>query len=148
MVILMDKKCKIILDCFLEQKNPESFRLFFSNDKFTPEILPSEFSYQECCKAFVYLETDGFVRISRTNNGSYISVSLTYQGLNYKKILKQERTDFFVKSIAVPIIVSVLTTGIITGVGYVWGQRAIINGMITAQLSQSPSPTPIQDDTQ
>lgn len=30
----------------------------------------------------------------------------------------------------------------------IWGQRAIINGMITAQLSQSPNPAPIQDDTQ
>lgn len=144
----MDKKCKEILDCFLKQKNPESFLLYFSNDKFTPTILPPELSYQECCKAFIYLEAKGFVKISRTNKGSYTSVSLTYQGLNYKNILKQERTDFFVKSIAVPIIVSVLTTGIITGVGYVWGQRAIINGMITAQLSQSPSPTPMQEDTQ
>lgn len=144
----MDKTCEKVLDYFLSQKNPASFSLFYTMRGFDHDISTTEMSYQEFGKTLLYLESMDYVTIHRDAKGNCQIASLSYKGLHYKEIQRDEVKNFIMKSIAVPVIVSIITAAITTGIGYVWGQTALSAGITTAQESITPTAVPIQEETQ
>lgn len=63
---------------------------------------------------------------------------LSSYGRRYKAILHRDFLDFLLKSVVVPIVVSLLTSGIITGVGFLWGQSVLNNQKQINEPVQAP----------
>ncbi|MDO5777810.1 MAG: hypothetical protein Q4Q08_05890 [Eubacteriales bacterium] len=144
----MDKTCEKVLDYFLSQENPASFSLFYAMRGFDHDISTTKMSYQEFRKTLLYLESRDYVTIHRDAKGNCQVVSLSYKGLHYKEIQRDEVKNFIFKSIAIPVMVSIITAAVTTGIGYIWGQTALSAGMTTTQESATPTTVPMQEDTQ
>lgn len=67
---------------------------------------------------------------------------LTHEGLNWKEILRNERNEFLLKSVLVPIIVSVLTSAVISLCSYLW----TMSGISTLSDKITPSTEPMTEE--
>lgn len=73
----------------------------------------------------------------------HIAVCMTHKGLHQKEYEWMERKDFILKSLLVPVLVSVLTAALVSGIGYLW----TMSGIKTNQESQTPSTVPKIEET-
>lgn len=103
-------------------------------------------STEELSKAVSFLAKNGLAEYKtlKSANGPVITgFVLTHEGLNWKEILRSERNDFLLKSVLVPIIVSVVTSLLISAIGYLWTMSGITN----SNASQTPSADPKIEET-
>ncbi len=68
---------------------------------------------------------------------------LKHEGLNWKELKRNERNSYIIKSILVPILVSLLTSAIIAIASYTWTMA----GIKTLNASSIPSPEPTIEET-
>ncbi len=57
----------------------------------------------------------------------YRFITLTYKGRHYKEIEKQNLIEVILKSVFIPVIVSLLTSAVTTFIGYIWGNTTLHN---------------------
>lgn len=69
---------------------------------------------KEAVRAAVrYLEENGYIKYLRTNSGYNIAFYLDHKGLHYDELRDLEQKEFLKKSVIVPILVTLVTNGII-----------------------------------
>ena len=103
-------------------------------------------STQELSKAVSYLVKNGMAEYKTLKSASgpvITGFALTHEGLNWKEILRSERNDFLLKSVLVPIIVSVLTSAVIAICSYLW----TMSGISTLNANNTPSTEPMTEET-
>ena len=66
---------------------------------------------------------------------------LTYEGSFYSEIRSDRIKDFLLKSVLIPIVVSVIASLAVASISYLWSRRSI------SQNSQTPIPQPTNELT-
>lgn len=105
---MLTKYEKTILKHCNEKFNPD---IDISSEKLSalmPQLSP--FHFYQCCKE---LSAKGYFEDFTTYISGDFSFSLTYKGRHYKEISLIELKEFTLKSIFVPVVVSLLTTVIL-----------------------------------
>lgn len=84
----------------------------------------------------------------RTMGNSPIGIYMTHKGLHQKEYERMAWIDFILKSVFVPVLVSILTSAIVSVIGYLWTMSGVSRyGPNTPQTSQLPSSDPIIEET-
>lgn len=141
---MLDKRLRTILDTLIEHGFDSLDSEFNSIDETLIPLLPPKYndSWDKLSPAIKSLIDQKYIVGEPIYYGNYPipnyrNVYLTYQGAHYKAFKWYEfRKDFF-HSIVVPIIVSLLTTGIVTFIGYIWGNTSLENEQIPQNHNQS-----------
>lgn len=131
----MDKTSKRIIDCL--SKSP-SYTIFYYND-WPDEI--SDIDEDEIFAAIRYLIGKGLCERCTNQNGQSIGVCLSHEGIHYKEFAKIHRREFICNSIAIPIVVALLTTLITTACAYYWSKLTAINAStINTTIAETTEP--------
>ena len=117
----MDKTSKRILDCL--SKAPD-YTIFYYDD-WPDEI--SDIDDTVIFAAIRYLTKKELCEICRNQHGTSIGVCLSHEGIHQDEFIKIRRREFLYNSVAVPIIVALLTTLITTACAYYWSKLTAIN---------------------
>ncbi len=121
MLVLLTKTAKNLLDTLRKETPKRKNGLFVYREL---EAL-SGLNNFDLINALDYLEEKCLIKQARLNGQESIGVSLTHKGTYYEEIKQIAIKEFLFKSVLVPIAISVLTTAIITFIGFLWGQNAI-----------------------
>ena len=131
---MTDKKCKIVLNTLIEHNFTYPRSDFYSITETLIPLLPKEKKYNwtlECLSPCLnYLIKHEYIEGIIFYHGyypvaDYKEVYVTYKGLNYKDFKKAEFISSLFKSVALPVIASLITTLIVSICGYIWGMRSI-----------------------
>ena len=83
-------------------------------------------------------------RTLKSSSGSVpIAFYLKHEGLKWQELRRQERNSFLIKSVLVPILVSLLTSAIVAVASYAWTMA----GIKTLNASNTPSAEPMIEET-
>ena len=131
---MLDKRLKTILDVLIAHGFSSSKTEFISIESTLIPMLPDKYkdSWENLSPAVSFLVDADYLSGELFYHGyypvpDYRDLSLTYKGSHYKNFQWQEfRKDMF-RSIAVPIIVSLITAAITTAIGYLWGKTTLFH---------------------
>ncbi|MCB7304574.1 hypothetical protein NE683_12150 [Bariatricus massiliensis] len=126
----MTKLEKRFLNCCIKNYINNSV---IGSDDLLLHLDSSLFILQKCAEK---LEQKGYIKNLHIQTRIRFNFQLTYEGIMYKEIRFKNHKDFILKSIFVPVVVSVITSLIIAVVGYLWSMESI------KLKSQNPIPTP------
>lgn len=110
---------KQFLNCCIENYMDRS--LIGSNDLLKHLDYPL-IKLEKCAE---YLEQKGFIKNLHVQTRIRFNFQLTYEGIMYKKMFLENVKDFLLKSIFVPIAVSVISSLIVASIGYLWSMESI-----------------------
>lgn len=117
----MDKTSKRILDCL--SKAPDH-TIFYYND-WPDEI--SDIDEDVIFAAIRYLIKKELCERCTNQNGQSIGVCLSHEGIHRSEFFRIRMREFLYNSIAVPVIVALLTTLATTACAYYWNKINSIN---------------------
>lgn len=104
--MILDKSSRDLLNHLKSNADTSSrIYLFSEYDELAEALQTTEYDISETVS---YLLKNGYLSYQKAN-GRNIGFRLSHQGVNYKEIRKNEKIDFFCKSILAPIVVSLLT---------------------------------------
>lgn len=114
----MDKNSKKILD-YLIDKGGCSYEVFVGDplQQLTSFLSTSE---EDLMANVKFLNELGYLEITHAPNNQILAFSLTHQGRNYKDFKYEKIKNHLVKSVLVPLLVSLLTAFLTTAIGYMW----------------------------
>lgn len=129
---MLDKRLKAILNTLISHGFTSPKTEFISIEESLIPILPDKYkdSWENLSPAISFLINADYLSGEVFYHGfysvpDYRDLSLTYKGTHYKNFKWQElRKDMF-RSVAVPLIVSLLTAAITTAIGYLWGKTTL-----------------------
>ncbi len=109
----MDKSSKVLLNHLIQQGGCE--KMFFFNEL---DVLSSQLNLPtEDVRANIrYLHDNGYIDYQKTKTGHTLTFSLSHKGLKYKDFKIEAIKDFLLKSVVVPIFVSIITALVTTGI--------------------------------
>lgn len=149
----LDKTSKRILRFACQLPNEELFSIPLSKEweesgdcSFQSFLSGANLKEEEVRPAIKFLEENGYVEYATLDSPAgevEVGFSLTHKGIHYKEFNRLEMLDFLIKSIFVPIAVSVITAGIVTFASYLW----TMSGISTQNASQTPISEPIIEET-
>lgn len=128
------KKSYVILKTLIRQSSISTISSDLGIDDFLIPLLPNNnkyhWSYDEVSGLLQQLIDEEYIEAETIFHGEYLIpdyryITLTYKGLHYDELRKNAIKDFFLKSILVPIVVSLLTSAVATFVGYIWGNNIL-----------------------
>lgn len=128
------KKSHIILESLILQSSKFTTVSNLGIDDFVIPLLPDKpkyhWTYDEVSVLLQQLIDEEYINAELFFHGSYPipdyrHITLTYKGLHYKEFRKNIIKNFILKSVFVPIVVSLLTSAIATFVGYIWGRTIL-----------------------
>lgn len=91
---------------------------------------------QRCAE---HLEKKGYIKNLHIQTRIRFNFQLTYPGTVRKEMFWENFKDFLLKSVFVPIAVSVIASLIVASIGYLWSMESI------REKSQSPMPQPTSE---
>lgn len=91
---------------------------------------------QRCAE---HLEKKGYIKNLHIQTRIRFNFQLTYPGTVRKEMFWENFKDFLLKSVFVPITVSVIASLIVASIGYLWSMESI------REKSQSPMPQPTSE---
>ena len=115
----MTKLEKQFLDCCITHYLDRS--IIGSDDLLKYVDVPLS-SLQRCAER---LEANGYIKNLHIHTRLRFNFQLTYEGTVYNEIRIEKIKDFLLKSVFVPIAVSVIASLIVASVGYLWSMRSI-----------------------
>lgn len=111
-------------------------RSVISSDDLLEYIDVPLISLQRCAER---LEQHGYIKNLCIQYRRHFDFQLTYEGTVRREMRFEHIKDFLVKSIFVPVVVSVISSLIVASVGYLWSMRSI------KENSQSPIAEPANE---
>ena len=146
---MLDKRSKIILNTLIENGFTYPQSKFVSVEDTLIPLLPCSEKYNwrgdTVSVCVTYLSENGYVSGTPFFHGyypvpDYRELHVTYKGWHYKNFKwLQLKSDLF-RSVALPIVVSLITAAVSTIIGYIWGQGLIIK---TKDTNLAPIMNPI-----
>ncbi|MBN3403562.1 hypothetical protein EXN54_19505 [Clostridium botulinum] len=106
---MLDRKSKQVLKALNKAKNDIGY---VSGSKFLMLHLSKKFTHSEVDKILWYLESKGYIECDNGDD-TIFNIFLSYEAQNYKEFEWLETKEFIYKSVIVPILVSISTSGII-----------------------------------
>ena len=103
--MILDKSSKTLLNHLKSTANTSSHIYDFSEYYEIAQALNT--TAYDIAEPVSYLLQNGYLSYQKAN-GKNIGFRLSHQGVNYREIRKNEKIDFFCKSILAPIVVSLL----------------------------------------
>lgn len=95
-------------------------------------------SLQRCAQR---LEQNGYIKNLHIQMRIRFNFQLTYEGSFYSEIRSDRIKDFLLKSVLIPIVISVIASLAVASISYLWSMRSI------SQNSQTPIPQPTNELT-
>lgn len=95
-------------------------------------------SLQRCAQR---LEQNGYIKNLHIQTRIRFNFQLTYEGSFYSEVRSDRIKDFLLKSVLIPIVISVIASLVVASIGYLWSMRSI------SQNSQTPIPQPTNELT-
>lgn len=115
----MTKLEKQFLNCCINNYAEKS--LIGSNDLLKHIDAPL-IKLQRCAE---HLEQKGYIKNLHIEQRIRFNFQLTYAGIAYKEFKSEHIKDFLLKSIFVPIAVSVIASLVVATIGYLWSMESI-----------------------
>ena len=103
---MLDKKSKQVLKALNKAKDNKDY---VSSSKDLLDYLPKNFSNYQADKTLWYLESKGYIDCYNSDN-SINCIYVKYEAQNYREFNFIKTKEFLFKSIAVPIVVTILTS--------------------------------------
>ncbi|AUN19076.1 hypothetical protein CGQ39_12535 [Clostridium botulinum] len=106
---MLDKKSKQVLNALNKAKNDIDH---VNGSRFLIKHLPKEFTNSEIDKILFYLQENNYIECCKAG-GTILDIYVRYEAQNYKEFEWLQTKEFIYKSVLVPILVSISTSGII-----------------------------------
>lgn len=129
----MTKLEKQFLDCCINNFAENSI---IGSDNLLPHLNVPLSKLERCAE---HLEQKGYIKNLHIHKRLRFCFQLTYAGISYKEIRYENIKDFLLKSIFVPIAISVIASLIVSAVGYLWSMESI------SRNSHLPTETPANE---
>jgi len=101
-----------------------------------PEVL-------EAVEYMVKRNLAGYRTLDSSAGPVHTAFYLKHEGLRWREIRRNERNSFLIKSVFVPVVVSVATSLLISVIGYLW----VMSGITNLNASQTPNIDPMIEET-
>lgn len=124
---------KQFLDCCTKYYSDRSI---IGSDDLLKYIDVPLISLQRCAER---LEQHGYIKNLHIQHRLRFNFQLTYEGTVRREMCLEHIKDFLLKSLFVPVVVSVISSLIVASVGYLWSMRSI------KENSQSPIAEPANE---
>ena len=102
---MLTKDCKILLDCLINSES--TYLLGWST---ISSCLPKSFDSNKLICVLDYLKKEGYLSYEKNLDNEVTYIKLFHKAFAYKELSFIKMKDFLMKSILVPIIVSIFTT--------------------------------------
>lgn len=129
----MTKLEKQFLNCCI---NNFADRSLIGSDDLLKHLNEPLINLQRCAE---HLEEKGYIKNLHVQKRIRFNFQLTYPGTVYREMRLENIKDFLLKSIFVPIAVSVIASLIVASIGYLWSMESI------RVKSQIPMPQPTSE---
>lgn len=111
----MDKTSKKILERMHQDGSPEQFAFWLFGDAVRLEAEACGLSVEDFANAVNHLIAEGWAEYVFTRDGYRSGVKLTHKGVHYKEFIRRETAKTALTSILIPILVSLITTLVASG---------------------------------
>lgn len=149
----MDKLCKKIMEFMRRNGTSTAYSCSicdewneYSDSPFHELVDSLKEDPNNISSALSALVSDGWLEYKNLYSSTgdiHISVCMTHKGLHQKEYEQMDLKNFILKSLLVPVLVSVLTAALVSGMGYLW----TMSGIKINQVSQQPSNAPTIEET-
>lgn len=122
----LDSFSKSFLSYLNAQENPASTCYEFSDLSNLANAMDCK-DVEIIRSAVKYLHEKDYLTYSRDSNGKECAFYLSYRGMHWEEISKNELYETLFKSVLLPIIASIATSAIVSICAYLWTMAGISN---------------------
>ena len=130
-------------ECFCSISEEWDYQASIPIGRLCQAVRAEEAEVMEAIEYMVHRGLAGYRTLQSRDGPVPVAFYLKHEGLKWKEIRRNERNNFLLKSVFVPVFVSVVTSLLISAIGYLWTMSGITN----SNANQIPSIEPKIEET-
>ena len=125
-------------ECFCSIAEEWDYQADVSIGQLCQAVGAEEAEVIEAIEYMVHQKLAGYRTLKASDGPVPTAFYLKHKGLRWKEIRRNERNSFLLKSVFVPVLVSVVTSLLISAIGYLWTMSGITNSNASQTTSRAP----------
>ena len=130
-------------ECFCSIAEEWDYQADVSIGQLCQAVGAEEAEVIEAIEYMVHQNLAGYRTLKASEGPTHTAFYLKHEGLRWREIRRNERNSFLIKSVFVPVIISVVTSLLISAIGYLW----VMSGITNSNASQTPNTDPMIEET-